>query len=239
MLIWVSEMIRQQKFVGTLEDFTIYKRSLHIDEVRNVLPDGIILGGERTSTSQTLGEQSQPISNIVINGDVTDFVFDPHTTHYNLVANHATSSISFTISSAVGVITVNGEVLASGVKSKTIGLQVDKQEYINVTVTELDKVPVNYIFKITRMDNNTALDNIKYTQPFFSCYLNPTNGYLWVKVNNDEPISEAVVFDLKGKKLSSQSGSNVLNFGGCNDGHYILQVESELQVYSTLISVVR
>lgn len=198
-----------------------------------------IQGGERTSTTVGSGTISNPITGLTINGNVKNYSFNQNTYTYTVQVDNASSNITITPTAAAGTITVNGVVVNSGTPSTTISLQVDVEEFINVTVTETDKFPVNYILKITRESAMNGMRDTKQNSTLINCFPNPTNRFMTIQIPDNQEIIASTIFDMNGKKVLTQKNSNIIDLQNCNSGNYLLKVESKINQFEKLITVMK
>lgn len=196
-----------------------------------------IQGGERTSTIVGSGTTSNPITALAISGTMKNFSFNQNTYNYTVQANNTTSSITITPTATTGIITINGIVVNSGTPSGSITLQADVEEFINVTVTETDKVPVNYILKITRESSANGIRDTKKNASSIKCFPNPTKGVFTIGIPDNNVVDSVTVYDVTGNLVLIQKNSNTINLSNYSNGSYLMKINYDSHSIVTHICI--
>ncbi|MDD3168422.1 MAG: S-layer homology domain-containing protein [Eubacteriales bacterium] len=100
--------------------------------------------------------QPSTLTNLVLSGNPTGFIFASGTPTYNgVVVANSVSSITVT-PTGDGTITVNGTVVTSGAPSAAIPLTMDVVKNISVRVEQAGKNPTTYSISVTRKSDRWA-----------------------------------------------------------------------------------
>lgn len=193
-----------------------------------------IMGGEKTSSTTGTGTQSNQLTNIQLSGNIEDFVFNPDTYTYTLHADYATSSITITPFALAGSIFVNGRIVTSGTSSTPINLTPGTQEFINITVTETDKIPSNYSIRITRESSNTEINTNEMNS--ISCYPNPCKGIINYQLPENDK-TEISVLSICGKNMTFSKTDTQIDLSLLENGIYVLNFKTTSSSYKQIVSL--
>ncbi len=193
-----------------------------------------IEAGEKTSKTEDSGSPSNPLISLVFSEDVTGFNFDPEVKTYTLSAESAVASVKITPTAAAGTIYINGKPVQSGALSEAIELTPGLEEYINVTVTEIDKRSANYIIKLTRKDTNSNTNNI--SKEDFKCYPNPSKGTLFFQKPKNMDVSINVL-DISGREMPFTESQSSIDLSYLENGLYLVLFNTPDSSFSQLVSL--
>lgn len=193
-----------------------------------------IMGGEKTSSATGTGTQSNRLSKLVLSGNIKNFSFNPDIYSYTLSADYATPSITITPSAMAGSIFVNGKIVTSGSSTTPISLTPGTEEFINITVTETDKKPSNYIFRITREPSNTRISNKKKNS--LSCFPNPSKGIIYYHLPGNEQ-TEISVLSICGKNMPFSKTDTQIDLSLLENGTYVLQFKTVSGSFNQIVSL--